>query len=348
MLEAGFMDQIGERKNEHLDICLEKNVDFSSLRGNGFDSYEFQYDALPEINKNSISLETEFLGKKLSAPLMIGSMTGGTQKAQTINERLARASEKCQIPMALGSQRKMLEDPSVRATYCVKEKAPNLPLLFGNIGAVQLNYGLEVSHIHKLIEEVEADAFYFHLNPLQESIQPEGDTDFSHLLSKLKELIPQIKVPVFIKEVGAGISEVTAKKIKTLGVFGVETGGRGGTSWAYIESQRSKSEIKKKVGELFSQWGLSTAESIQICHKILNDKIVIASGGIRNGIEVAKALVLGASLVAIAHPFLIAAEKSTDCVVEEIERMKEELKTLMFVVGAKNIKELKKKKLCKK
>ncbi|HLD75003.1 MAG TPA: type 2 isopentenyl-diphosphate Delta-isomerase [Bdellovibrionota bacterium] len=337
----------GNRKDEHLKLCLEEEVEYSSDKGSGFDRLRFDHDALPEVSKNEIKLEIEIFGYKLSCPLIIGAMTGGTRDTALINERLAEAAQLTQVGFALGSQRKMLEDPSCAASFCLKRKFKNIPLFIGNMGAVQLNYGLESQHIQSLIEETQVNAFAFHLNPLQEAIQPEGDTNFSNLLVKLSDVIPTLKVPVLIKEVGAGISETTAKKLQKLAIAGIETAGRGGTSWSKIESLRTKNEIQKSVGELFTHWGIPTTESIKICRQYFPSRVVIASGGIRNGIEVAKAIALGADAAALAHPFLKAAHESLERVLELIERIKEELRTTMFVTGCRNIGDLRKKGLRK-
>jgi isopentenyl-diphosphate delta-isomerase len=336
-----------DRKDSHLKECLESEVEFRSDDANGFGSLRFDHDALPEISKNSVSTEIKLFGKNLAAPFFIGAMTGGTSKAGEINKRLAQAAEKCQIGFALGSQRKMIEDPTLSSTFDVKKFAPLLPLLIGNIGAVQLNYGVGVEQILKIIAEVKCDAFNFHLNPLQEAIQPEGNTDFSKLLSKLSELIPLLKVPVLIKEVGAGISETTALKLQSLPIAGVETAGLGGTSWAKIESLRTSDSQQRSVGETFARWGIPTAESVVICRKYFPNQVVIASGGMRNGIEAAKAIALGADAVGFALPILKAAEKSVDEAVRMIERFKEELRTVMFLTSSSTIYALKKVKLKK-
>jgi isopentenyl-diphosphate delta-isomerase len=335
----------GDRKNSHLTICLEEDIEFTSGGANGFAVYRFDHDALPEIAKSEISLETTLFGRKLAAPLFVGAMTGGTERAGEINRRLAVAAAKCRIGFALGSQRKMLETPSARASYDVRAHAPELPLLIGNVGAVQLNYGMGVPELKRLVADVGCDAFNFHLNPLQEAIQPEGDTDFRGLLAKLRDVIPQLDVPVLVKEVGAGISATTAEKLKSLPIVGVETAGLGGTSWSKIEGLRSTEAVRRATGDLFARWGIPTAESVVECRKALPDLIVIASGGMRNGIEAAKAIALGADAVAFALPMLKAAEKSVEAAVEEINRVIEELRTAMFVTGARSIAELKTKTL---
>lgn len=340
-----MQEQNLDRKNSHLTICLEEQVEFTSGDANGFGSYRFDHDALPEIRKSDVSLETSLFGKRLAAPLFVGAMTGGTERAGELNRRLALAAEKCRVGFALGSQRKMIENPATRASYAVREHAPGLPLLVGNVGAVQLNYGVKLADLKRLISDVGCDAFNFHLNPLQEAIQPEGDTDFTGLLAKMTEVIPQLGVPALVKEVGSGISESTARKLAKLPLGGVETAGVGGTSWSKIESLRSSDRTQRSTGELFARWGTPTAESVQICRAMLPHFKVIASGGMRNGIEVAKALALGADAAALALPFLKAAEQSIDAAVEAIERVKEELRTAMFVTGCRNIDELKKQPL---
>ncbi len=339
------MDLLKDRKNSHIDICLKDSVDYSGAAQSSFSQFRFEHDALPEVDKKSIDLSITLFGKKLAAPLIIGAMTGGTDKALEINQRLAVAAEHCGVGMALGSQRKMLEDNSVTRSYDVRKFAPRLPLLFGNLGAVQLNYGVGLKEVQKLIDLVSCDAFNFHLNPLQEAIQPEGDTNFSGLVSKLQNMVPRLSVPCLFKEVGSGISEATALKIRSIPVAGVETAGSGGTSWSKIESLRTQNSIQKSTGELFAQWGVPTAESVQICRKVLSDKVVIASGGIRNGIEIAKAIALGADAAATALPILKAAEKSVEAAEEKILELIEQLRTAMFVTGCKNIADLKKTKL---
>ena len=333
---------IKNRKDAHLTICLEDEVELSSHDGNGFASYRFDHDALPEIAKNDVSLETTFLGRHLAAPILVGAMTGGTARAAEVNRRLAIAAAKTGIGLALGSQRRMLEDPEARASYAVREHAPDLRLLVGNIGAVQLNYGVGLAEVEALIAGAGCDAINLHLNPLQEAIQPEGDTDFRGLVQKIADLAPQLSVPVLVKEVGAGISETTAHKLSKLPIAGVETAGTGGTSWSRIESRRATpGGIQQTTGELFARWGVPTAESVVVCRRILPDSMaVIASGGIRNGIEIAKALALGADVAAFALPLLKAVEESIEAGIAAIERVKEELRTAMFLTGARTIEEL--------
>lgn len=327
-----------ERKDSHLTISLNAPIEFSGT--SGFDALRFDHDALPEVDRRAIDLRTTLFGKQLTAPLVIGAMTGGTARAGEINRRLALAAERTGVGFALGSQRPMLDDSSCRASFAVRLHAPNLPLLFGNLGAVQLNYGATAADVNALVDSVGCDAFNLHLNPLQEAIQPEGNTNFAGLFDRLQSVIPAIHVPVVIKEVGAGISETTAKKLARLPVAGIETAGLGGTSWSAIESRRTTDGIQQSTGERFAQWGIPTVESLTICRRALPDRTVIASGGVRTGIDAAKALALGADAVAFALPMLKAADRSIDDAVVAIERAMDELRTAMFLTGCERISDL--------
>lgn len=334
-----------DRKDSHLTLCLEDEVELGSDGASGFAGLRFDHDALPEVDLAAVSTESELLGKRLAAPLVVGAMTGGTARAGELNRRLALAAEACQVGMALGSQRRMIQDPSSRASFAVRETAPGVPLLLGNLGAVQLNYGVGVPELRRAIEEVGCDGFLFHLNPLQEAIQPEGETRFSALVPKLREVAPALGVPVLLKEVGSGISRTTALKLRDLPIAGVETSGVGGTSWSRIESLRTTDPVQRSTGELFARWGIPTAESISICRAALPDRVVIASGGIRNGIEVAKALALGADAVSLALPLLRAAARSVEEAVLVLRRVVEELRTVMFLTGCRSVAELRRRPL---
>lgn len=333
-----------DRKDAHLALCLAEEVE-PAAGGAGFAELRLEHDALPELDLQDVRTDVVLLGKRLAAPLVVGAMTGGTARAGELNRRLAVAAARQGVGFALGSQRRMLEDPGVRATYAVRDAAPELPLLFGNLGAVQLNYGVGARELRALAEGVAADAFYLHLNPLQEAIQPEGTTRFSALLPRIRAAIPEVGVPVLLKEVGAGISEPTAAKIRALPVAGVETAGVGGTSWSRIESMRTGDPVQRSTGELFARWGVPTAESIAICRRALPDRVVIASGGLRDGIEAAKALALGADAVAMALPFLRAADRSVDDVEEAIAAVVQALRTAMFLTGCRTVAELRKRRL---
>ncbi len=334
-----------DRKDSHLAIALEREVEFPQGDATGFGALRLEHDALPELDLDEVDTGVTLLGRRLAAPLVVGAMTGGTPRAGEMNRRLATAAARCGVGFALGSQRKMLEDPAARATFAAREWAPDLPLLFGNVGAVQLNYGVGLPELRRLVAEVGADALLLHLNPLQEAIQPGGDTRFSAIVPRLRELVPGVGVPVLLKEVGAGISETTAEKIRDLPVAGVETAGVGGTSWSHIESLRASDSVTRGVGERFARWGIPTAESIAICRRVLPDRIVIASGGIRSGIEIAKALALGADAAAVALPILRAAERSIESAVEAIARLVAELRTAMFLTGAGTVAALRTRRL---
>ena len=343
------MDEVTglDRKDSHLAVCLSRGVEWPRGLTSLWAGYRFDHDALPEINKSEIDLSCHLLGRSLSAPICIGAMTGGTERSREINRRLGQVAQKTGVAMALGSQRKMIENPAVRDSYAIKDMVGDLPFLFGNLGVVQLNYGVSVKEVLDLARDVGADAFNFHLNCLQEAVQPEGNTDFSSLLPKLREVMNALPIPSLIKEVGSGISETTALKLKGLPLKGIETAGVGGTSWAKVESERTSSTLQKHVGQLFGSWGVPTPESIEICRKYFPDRVVVASGGIRNGIEIGKALGLGADLAAMALPVLKATEISVDQGIELVEQLKEELRTLMFVTGSRTLAELKTKKLRK-
>ncbi|WP_242392909.1 type 2 isopentenyl-diphosphate Delta-isomerase [Anaeromyxobacter oryzisoli] len=329
-----------DRKDSHLALALEREVEFPDRDATGFGALRFDHDALPELDLDEVDASTTLLGKRLAAPLLVGAMTGGTPRAGEMNRRLATAAARCGVGFALGSQRKMLTDPAARSTYAARDVAPGLPLVLGNLGAVQLNRGVGVPELRALVAAVGADALMIHLNPLQEAIQPGGDTCFSGLLARLRAVAPEVGVPVLLKEVGCGISEPTARKIAELPVAGVETAGLGGTSWSRIESLRTDDPVKQGVGERFARWGIPTAESVAICRRALPDRVVIASGGIRSGIEIAKAIALGADAAAVALPILRAAERSVDAAIQEIARLVEELRTAMFLTGARTVAEL--------
>ena len=331
---------LSSRKDAHLDICLGEEVE--SGRGNGLSELSLEYDALPELDLAEVDLRTRFLGKELSAPLMIGAMTGGTVRAQEINRRLARGAARVGVGMALGSQRAMHFDPELAATFRVRDVAPSLPLLMGNIGAVQLNLGLGTAEVEALVAAVGADGINLHLNPLQEAIQPEGDTQFRGLTGRIGALAAALSVPVMVKEVGAGISAVTARKLAGLPIAGVEVAGVGGTSWAKVESYRAaEADVRRAAGQALAGFGVSTAESLRICRAQLPESFaLVASGGIRTGMELAVALALGADVVAVARPLLSAAESSEDAVVALLESLIYQLRVICFCAGVRRPSEL--------
>ena len=325
------MTDIARRKDEHLDICREDPVE-SGAPG-GFDAWRLDYLALPEIALADVDLRTEIAGKTLNAPLIIGAMTGGTDQAQNLNKVLAAAAEATGVGFALGSGRVVLERPETAASFQVRDVAPTA-LVFANLGAVQFNYGVTGADADHLVEVLGADALNLHLNPLQEAIQPEGDTDFSNLVPRMKAAIDVVRAPVFVKEVGAGIGAATAALLADLPIAGVETAGVGGTSWARVEALRHDAAHTRHSGLALGAFGVPTVESIQHCRAALPDRAVIASGGLRTAEQMATSLALGADAVACALPFLKAAEEGVEGVVSAIERFIHTLRILHFVCGA--------------
>ncbi|MEM6612983.1 MAG: type 2 isopentenyl-diphosphate Delta-isomerase [Cyanobacteria bacterium P01_C01_bin.72] len=327
------------RKADHLRICLEDDVQFNQI-SNGLEKYRFTHACLPELNLADIDLQTQFLGKTLNAPLLISSMTGGTEQAKIINSRLAAAAQKHGLAMGVGSQRIAVENPQVAHTFAMRSLAPEA-MLFANLGAVQLNYTYGLEQCLQVVDILQADALILHLNPLQECIQPNGDTNFQGLLQKIEQLCQQINVPVIAKEVGNGISTAMATKLIEVGVDAIDVAGAGGTSWAKVESERAENNLQRRLGRTFADWGIATADCIVQIRAQNPDLPLIASGGLRNGLEVAKTIALGADLAGLAFPFLQAADKSEAAVDELIELLIAELKTVLFCTGNVNIAELK-------
>lgn len=333
------MRETQTRKADHLRICLDEDVQFRSVT-NGLERYRFTHCCLPELNRNEIDISTTFLGKSLGAPLLISSMTGGTQQAKTINFRLAEVAQHYKLAMGVGSQRVAIENPLVADTFAVRSHAPDI-LLFANLGAVQLNYSYGVTECLRAIDLLEADALILHLNPLQECIQPNGDTNFRGLLDKIKVLCSEVSVPVIAKEVGNGISASMAQKLFDAGVAAIDVAGAGGTSWAKVESERALNAQQRRLGLTFADWGLPTAECIKSIRAIAPEIPLIASGGLRNGLEVAKAIALGADLVGLALPFLQAAAESVDAVDALVQLLTAEIITVLFCTGNANLAQLK-------
>lgn len=332
------MNPIEARKEDHIRVSLEEDVQARAVR-TGFDRYVFVHQALPEIDFAEISTETTFLGRTFSAPLLISSMTGGLQRGKAINRNLAIAAQRVNVPMGLGSQRITRERPETLESFLVRDVAPDV-FLIGNVGAVQLNYGFDVEACRELVRSVGANALYLHLNPLQEVVQPEGDTNFKGLLPKIAQVCRELGVPVLAKEVGSGIAPDTAKRLVEAGVAAIDVAGTGGTSWAAIEGLRAVEPVARTLGELFRDWGLPTSESLKLCRRELPETPLVASGGIRTGLDIAKAIALGADLAASAHPFLEAATTSPEAVEAVLHRLVTELKVVMFCLGCRTIDEL--------
>ena len=328
--------QTEERKKEHVDICLNRQV--AGKRGNGFERYQLLHNSLPELSLEDIDLSTEFLGKKISYPLYISPMSGGTDKALQLNKNLANAAKKYNIPIGVGSVRAALEDAKLAESFRIRHLTDGL--LFANFGAVSLNYGYDARHCQKAVDLIEADALVLHINPLQEAIQPEGNTDFAGLMGKIKQVTSKLDVPVIVKEVGHGISGDIAERLEQAGVSCIDVAGAGGTSWALVEGHRDRSGL----GEIFQDWGIATADCLVEAKK-MTGLPVIASGGIRTGIDVVKAMCLGASVCGIAGPLLgpgIASQKKLD---EYFDDMIKQIRIAMFCIGAKSISDLDERKI---
>lgn len=327
-----------DRKVEHLRINLEENVQFSEL-SNGFDRYRFIHQALPEIALDAIDTSLHFLGRDLRAPLLVSSMTGGAAEAERINRNLAQAAQETGVAMGLGSQRAAIEDETLAQTYRVRELAPDI-LLFANLGAVQLNYRYGVDECRRAVEMVQADALMLHLNPLQEAVQAHGNTDWSDLLGKIELVCRSLLVPVVVKEVGFGISEQVAHKLADAGVAAIDVAGAGGTSWTAVEARRAPTPELQALAEKFWNWGIPTAESLVRARRGAPNTPLIASGGIRDGVEVAKAMALGATLGGLASPLLKLANVSAEATVAGLEALIAQLRVAMFGIGAANLEEL--------
>ena len=330
------MKPINQRKLDHINIVSEGgNID---RRQYYFDRIHLTHRALPEISLSQIDPSIKFMGKDLSFPLLISSMTGGTDpELVKINRNLATAAEAEGVAFAVGSQRVFLSDAAARESFELRKYAPNT-LLFGNLGAVQLNYDLGFADCEAVIRILEADALYLHLNPLQEAIQPEGDTDFSSLRSKIAVIVQTLKHPVVVKEVGAGISPEDVELLLAAGVKYVDVAGCGGTSWSKIEGLRSDTP---ELGDLFSDWGIPTPVALRLMKPYRHEIKLIASGGIRSGIDMAKSIILGASLCGVARPFLNPARESADAVRAVIRRLKKEFLTTLFLLGAGKVGDIK-------
>ncbi|MFQ6121541.1 MAG: type 2 isopentenyl-diphosphate Delta-isomerase [Dehalococcoidales bacterium] len=329
----------GQRKQEHLDIALNNDVKFKEI-STGLEDYQFVHQALPEIALDSVDLSTHLFGKRLNAPIVISSMVGGIDAAAPINQNLAEAAQVMGLAMGVGSQRCLIDDPRTAPTYQVRDVAPDI-LLFANLGAVQLNYGYGVSECRQAVEMIDADALILHLNPLQEALQPDGNTNFANLLSKIELVCRELRVPVIVKEVGWGISENVARKLADVGVAGIDVAGAGGTLWSEVERYRAHNETDNNTAAAFASWGIPTADSIQMAKRGAPKLTLIASGGIRSGLDVAKAIALGADAAGIAAPLLNAASVSAECVMAALQEIIEVLKISMFCIGAASLTELK-------
>lgn len=320
------------RKGRHLDICLGDDV--RSALAAGWSAVRLRHEALPEIALADVDLGTRFLGFSLRAPLLISSMTGGTHRAAAINRRLAEAAEAAGIALGLGSGRALLENAALLPTFAVRAFAPKTPL-FANLGAVQLNYGVGLDDVRRLLDALHADGLFLHLNPLQEALQPEGDTNFRGLTAKIARLCAGLDVPVVAKSVGSGIGIPTAGRLLEAGISAIDVAGAGGTSWARVEGKRSGDPRREALAETFADWGTPTAVALAELRAAFPQTPLIASGGVRTGVDMARALALGADLCGVALPFLAAAEASREAVDRLIEDLTGGLRIAMFATGTR-------------
>lgn len=323
------------RKADHIRINLEEDVRFPRLT-TGLERYRFVHQGLPELDLAAVDMSSPLLGKVLAAPLLISSMTGGTEQAERINRNLAAGAQARGIAMGLGSQRTGLEVAATAESFRVRREAPDI-LLLANLGAVQLNKGYGVDHCRRAVDMIGADALILHINPLQEVLQADGDWHWAGLLDKVEQVCRGVGAPVVVKEVGWGISAGLARRLAEAGVAAIDVAGAGGTSWSEVEYHRAPSERLRRLARAFADWGIPTAESLVAVGQAAPHLPRIASGGIRDGIDVAKCLALGASAAGLASPFLKAAVQSVEAVVDTIDFLTEELRIAMFCAGAGDV-----------
>ena len=330
---------INVRKTEHIRLCLEEDVEFVD-KTTGFEDIDFIHNALPEIDFNEIDLGTRFLDKPLQAPFLVSSMTGGSKLAGSINQHLAEASEKRGWAVALGSTRALLEGDAHKESFLIRKFAPTVPLI-ANIGAVQFNYGYGLEECQRIVDLTEADALVMHLNSLQEVVQDGGDLNFKDLLPKIEQIANKLSVPVGVKEVGFGIDGTVARKLYDAGVTYIEVAGAGGTSWSQVEKLRSEEPLRKAAAEAFNSWGIPTKECIVSVKNALSEVPVVASGGMKTGLDAAKAITIGADVVGFAKQLLQSATESTESVLNTMDQIELELKMAMLGIGVQNIDGLK-------
>lgn len=328
---------VQRRKAEHIRVNLEEDI--RSAASTGLDKYRLIHQALPEIDLKDVDPGVKLFGRQLTSPVLISSMTGGTADAIRINRRLAEAAQAEHVAIAVGSQRAALERPELARSFQMRRYAPDA-LLFANLGAVQLNYGYGIDECRRAVDMIQADALYLHLNPLQEALQVGGDTNFRGLARRIEEVCRRVQIPVVAKEVGWGISERGAKLLANCGVAAIDVAGAGGTSWSQVEMHRAPDEMTRRLAATFVAWGIPTADSILAVRKAAPSLLVIASGGLRDGLDIAKCLALGATLGGMAGPFLRAAAISADRVVRSLQLIKEQIKVSMFACGARDLESL--------
>ena len=331
--------QTENRKAEHISICLDEKAQARKATA-GFEDVQFVHRTLPEVDKAKIDVSTTVFGHKFSAPLIVGAMTGGTAEATRINAAIAEAVETLQLGMGVGSQRAAIENPKLAETFSVaRKKAPNA-FLIANIGGIQLVHGYGVKEVKQAVEMIDADAVAVHLNALHEAVQPEGQTSFKGVLAKICEVAGEIDKPVIVKETGAGIAAEDAKKLERAGVKAIDVDGAGGTSFAAVEYYRSEAgSVQRFLGDVFWDWGIPTAVSLVETAQTVKIP-VIASGGVRSGMDVAKSLALNACLGSVCQPALEAAVKGAKATEQLLSRLIDELRNVMFLVGARKVEDL--------
>jgi isopentenyl-diphosphate Delta-isomerase len=334
------------RKADHIRINIEDDVDAKGI-ANGFEEYQFVHRALPEVDLADIDTSTELFGRRLAAPLLVSCMTGGTDEAREINRTLARVVQEAGLAMGLGSGRVLLEHPELADTFDVRALAPDA-LLFANLGAVQLKLGCGVDECRRLVDMLHADALVLHLNALQEALQPNGDTCFSGLLERIAQVCERLDRPVVVKEVGWGIAADMVEELFAAGVAAVDVAGAGGTSWSEVERHRIEAPWRTRVAASFAGWGISTAECLRQARRVAPNGLIFASGGVRDGIDIAKAIALGADLVGIAGPFLRAAAAGEDAAAELAQEYIEVLRIVMFTLGAGTLAQLQSTPRCRR
>ncbi|EYD76945.1 Isopentenyl-diphosphate delta-isomerase, FMN-dependent [Rubellimicrobium mesophilum DSM 19309] len=326
---------LSDRKNQHLDIVLGGRGRGGARTG--LEDIVFAHVALPELHMDEIDLSTAFLGRRIAAPLLVSSMTGGPARAAGINRNLARACAALGLPLAVGSQRVALEAGEAGGLGTeLRRLAPDVPLL-ANFGAAQLNTGFGAEEARRAVEMIGADALIIHLNPLQEAVQPEGDRDWRGLLGRIEALARALPVPVVAKEVGSGISGAVARRLWDAGVGVIDVAGAGGTSWAAVEAERALTPRQAAVARAFADWGLPTARAIEEVRAACPEAVVIGSGGIRDGLDAARAIRLGADLVGQASGLLEAATQSPEAVVEHFETVIAQLRVACFCTGSRDL-----------
>ncbi len=323
------------RKREHIDTVLGEDVSAKGVT-TGFERFFFEHVCAPELDLDDVELSTGVLGRRLRAPLLISSMTGGTEAARHINRCLAEAAQHLGVAMGVGSQRAAIERAELADTYRVRDVAPDI-LLFANLGAIQLNHGYGIDQARRAVDMIGADALFLHLNPLQEAVQAGGDHDWSNLLSEIERLAGALEVPVAVKEVGHGIGPRSARQLADCGIAAIDVAGAGGTSWSEVEALRHPDRSAARVAHGFAGWGMPTALALTETANAVPELPIFASGGMRTGIDAAKAIRLGAALVGVAAPVLGDATETAEAVRDHVSVLIEQLRITLFCTASANL-----------